>query len=71
MRYDELCTQVTATIVDTIETGQAGTWRAPWHHNGTGSLFAPTNATTGRNYAGANILVLAIEALSADYVDNT
>lgn len=71
MRYDELCATVTASIVDTIESGQAGTWRAPWHHNGTGSLFAPTNATTGRNYAGANILVLAIEALSADYGDNT
>ena len=29
MRYDELCAQVTATIVDTIEPRQAGTWRAP------------------------------------------
>ena len=51
MRYDELCTQVTATIVDTIEAGQAGTWRAPWHHNGTSGLFSPTNAVTGRSYA--------------------
>lgn len=72
MRYDELCAEVTATIVDTIEAGQAGTWRAPWHHNGiTSGLFSPTNAATGRSYAGANILILAIDALEAGYSDNT
>lgn len=71
MRYDELCTKVTATIVDTIESGHAGTWRAPWHHNGTSGLFSPTNAATGRPYAGANILLLAIDALDAGYGDNT
>lgn len=75
MRYDELCAQVTATIVDTIvdtiETGRAGTWRAPWHHNGTSGLFSPTNAATGRTYTGANILILAIDALEAGYSDNT
>ena len=71
MRYDELCAQVTATIVDTIESGHAGTWLAPWHHNGTSGLFSPTNAATGRPYAGANILLLAIDALEAGYGDNT
>ena len=71
MRYDELCAQVTATIVDTIEAGRAGTWRAPWHHNGTSGLFSPTNAATGRSYAGANILLLAVDALEAGYSDNT
>jgi len=71
MRYDELCAQVTATIVDTIEAGHAGTWRAPWHHNGTSGLFSPTNAATGRPYAGANILILAIDALEAGYSDNS
>ncbi len=71
MRYDELCAKVTATIVDTIESGHAGTWRAPWHHNGTSGLFSPTNAATGRPYAGANILLLAIDALEAGYGDNT
>ena len=71
MRYDELCAHVTATIVSTIESGHAGTWRAPWHHNGTAGLFSPTNAATGRPYAGANILLLAIDALEAGYGDNT
>ena len=71
MRYDELCTQVTATIVDTIESGQAGAWRAPWHHNGTPGLFSPTNASTGKSYAGANIVLLAVEALAEDYSNHT
>ncbi|MEZ5278990.1 MAG: zincin-like metallopeptidase domain-containing protein [Acidimicrobiales bacterium] len=70
VRYDQLCEQVTARIVQQIETGTAGTWRAPWHHNGTADLFCPTNATTLRPYAGANVLILAFEALDADYSDN-
>lgn len=70
MRYDHLCEQVTARIVEQIETGTASTWRAPWHHNGTGDLFTPTNATTGRPYAGTNTLILALEALDAGYSDS-
>ena len=71
MRYDELCAKVTATIVDTIETGGAGSWRAPWHHNGNTGLFSPRNAATGRLYAGGNILLLALDSLEAGYGDNT
>lgn len=71
MRYDELCAKVTATIVDTIQTGGAGSWRAPWHHNGDTGLFSPRNAATGRPYTGGNILLLALDALEAGYEDST
>lgn len=70
MRYDELCAQVTATIVDTIETGRASSWRAPWHHNGETDLFSPRNAATGRPYTGGNILLLALDSLEAGYDSN-
>ena len=69
MRYDQLCEQVTTRIVEQIESGSAGTWRAPWHHNGTADLFWPTNAATARPYSGVNILILALEALDAGYND--
>ena len=71
MRYNELCNHVTAKIVDTIGSGKAGTWRAPWHHNGTPGLFSPVNAATSRTYAGGNIVILAVEALAEDYSDHT
>ncbi len=67
VRYDQLCEQVTNSIVNTIQAGGARTWKAPWHHNGTHDLFTPTNAATGNRYAGANTLVLATEALDAGH----
>ena len=71
MRYNELCEHVTAKIVDSIESGKAGTWRAPWHHTGTPGLFSPVNAATSRTYAGGNIVILAVESLAEDYSDHT
>ena len=71
MRYDELCAQVTATIVDTIEAGQAGSWRAHGITTARRASSPPANAATGRSYAGANILILAIDALEAGYSYNT
>ena len=71
MLYDQLCQQVTAKIAAAIETGDTGTWQAPWHHNGTADLFNPTNAFTGRPYTGANTLILAIAAIEAEYPTGT
>lgn len=67
MRYDDLCTEVTARIVEAIESGTTGTWWAPWHHTGTGALFCPTNVATNRPYSGINTLILASEALAQGY----
>ncbi len=67
MRFDELCEQITNHIVAAINTGQTGTWRAPWHHNGRAELFAPTNAVTGNRYSGTNILILALASIEADW----
>src|SRR4051812_15127685 len=50
--------QVTAQIVRRIEEG-AGDWRMPWDvKRGETTLFAPSNASTGRRYQGGNILAL-------------
>jgi len=70
VRYDELCAQVTTRIVTAIESGTTGSWRAPWHHNGTSGLLSPTNAATAKPYAGANILLLAAESMAEGYSAN-
>jgi antirestriction protein ArdC len=67
MRFDQLCDQITNQIVDAIDTGSTGVWRAPWHHNGQAELFAPTNLVTGNRYAGTNILQLAFAAIEAGW----
>lgn len=67
MRFDQLCEHITDRIIDAIDTGQTGTWRAPWHHNGEANLFAPTNAVTGNPYSGTNILILAVAGLDNDW----
>ena len=50
-------------IVAAIEQG-AGTWRCPWHHDGSRST-RPTNVASSRVYRGVNRLVLWAAAMSA------
>ena len=64
MNYTDLATQVTARIVDQIETGP-GTWRMPWHT--VPGVFDVRNAATGNHYRGANTLTLAVETIDADH----
>ena len=71
MRFDQLCDQITSQIIDAIDAGSTGVWRAPWHHNGQAELFAPTNLVTGNRYAGTNILQLAFAAIEAGWEQAT
>ncbi len=64
MNYTDLATQVTARLVDQIETGP-GTWRMPWHT--VPGVLDVRNAATGSHYRGANTLTLAVEAIDADH----
>ena len=50
-RHD-VYTQVTRQIIVAIEAG-AGTWRCPWHHDGSSST-RPTNVASGKRYRGVN-----------------
>jgi antirestriction protein ArdC len=61
VNYTQLCEEITASIVDALETDAAQTWLAPWHRIGAG--WAPRNAKTGQWYGGSNVINLACEAL--------
>lgn len=60
-------TRVTSEIIAAIEAG-AGTWRMPWHHDGT-AITRPTNLVSGKRYRGINVLALWVAANSAGYVE--
>ncbi len=59
--------RVTSEIIAAIESG-AGTWRMPWHHNGS-AIARPTNLASGKRYRGINVLALWAAAAAASYVD--
>lgn len=61
MNYTELCENVTASIIEALETTDADGWSAPWHH--IGASWAPRNAKTEKFYGGSNVIVLASEAM--------
>lgn len=56
---------ITASIVRAIEQG-AGKWTMPWHGRGAAAGI-PINASTGRGYQGANVLVLWGQAQAMGY----
>lgn len=52
--------RITDEIIDAIDKGagaQNGSWRAPWHHNGS-AVFRPSNVLSGNRYRGVNVLAL-------------
>jgi antirestriction protein ArdC len=49
--------EVTATIIDQLETGRLP-WVQPWGRTGGAALSLPRNGVTGRRYSGVNILLL-------------
>lgn len=57
---------VTDRIIATIEAGQAGSWRCPWHRRGGG---LPVNALTGKTYKGVNILSLWASEQTSSFGD--
>lgn len=59
--------RITSEIIAAIENG-AGTWRMPWHHDGT-AITRPTNLASGKRYRGVNVLALWVAANAAGYVD--
>lgn len=60
---------ITATIVAQLEQG-AGTFTLPWHGRGAASGL-PVNASTGKGYNGANVLVLWATAGARGYSRST
>lgn len=52
MKAQELYDTVAATLIEKIESGEAGTWSQSW----SGGAGLPTNATTRRAYRGGNVL---------------
>lgn len=59
---------ITANIVTAIESG-AGEFRMPWHR-ATISDGMPTNALTGAEYRGSNVLSLWVSSMSKGYTSN-
>ena len=60
-------TRITSEIITAIESG-AGTWRMPWHHNGSPTT-RPINLSSKKRYRGINVLALWIAADVAGYSD--
>lgn len=63
MNYQDHAMNITARLVDMIQTGSHDKWAMPWHTHDLGDLLNARNATTENRYNGANVLTLAIEAL--------
>ena len=64
MRAEDLFTTITAQLIEDIESGNAGTWRMPWHtlaDSGT-----PENVD-GRRYRGLNAVWLPMIAATHDW----
>jgi antirestriction protein ArdC len=61
VKYSKLCEHITTTIIDAIESGDTGSWSAPWHRISAG--WAPRNAKTDNFYGGSNVINLAVAAL--------
>lgn len=57
--------RITADIIAAVQHG-AGTWRMPWHHDGSPAA-RPINVATGIPYRGLNILALWVAAEEAGY----
>lgn len=57
--------RITDQIVAAIEAG-AGTWKMPWHTDGT-DITQPINATSGKAYRGINVIALWATAQACGY----
>lgn len=64
MRADDLFTTITAHLIDDIESGNAGTWRMPWHT--LADAGTPENVDR-RRYRGLNAVWLPMIAAAHDW----
>jgi antirestriction protein ArdC len=62
----ELFETITASIVKTIETGNAGKWTKPWTQV-LAAAGSPVNASTKKHYQGMNVLIAMVEAAVNGY----
>lgn len=58
---NEIRTEITQTIVETIEAGGLPPWRKSWSSSPTFGF--PQNALTGNRYSGANVILCLISAM--------
>lgn len=68
-KTDTIFAKITDSLVDTIQTGNAGSWNKPWTTVIAGSGLG-INAHTKKAYQGMNQLVLMIETATNDYSAN-
>lgn len=64
MRADDLFTTITAQLIEDIKSGNAGTWRMPWHT--LADAGTPENVD-GRRYRGLNSVWLPMVAAAHDW----
>jgi antirestriction protein ArdC len=64
MRADDLFTTITAQLIDDIESGNAGSWRMPWHT--LADAGTPENVDR-RRYRGLNSVWLPMVAAAHDW----
>lgn len=63
----DVYSRITSEIITAIESG-TGTWRMPWHHDGS-PITRPMNLQSGKRYRGINVLALWVAANAAGYTD--
>jgi antirestriction protein ArdC len=61
MQANDLRKQITAQIVEALESGNLPPWRKPWNNDPTAGF--PTNALTHRHYTGINPLLLNLNGM--------
>jgi antirestriction protein ArdC len=69
MSTETTIANITDRLVETIESGNHGTWTKPWTTTIAGSGLG-INALTGKGYQGMNQLVLMVTTAAADYSAN-
>ena len=62
-KHEDIARDLTAKVIDLMESGEAGAWMKPWTTGSTG----PVNASTKRAYTGGNWLVLSLVAFERGY----
>lgn len=67
MNYNELITETSEKIIAELERGVLP-WKKEW--SGSGSLFAPFNATTKIPYQGFNVMRLMMSAVANGFSNN-
>ena len=56
---------ITERIIEAIENGKTLPWRKPWRSSGQGAF--PRNLSTGKEYRGVNVFLLAMQGYESPY----